>query len=65
MFTTIKVTKFLNNTGERTQSADFLAKAFTVTGSCQKEPFGRFLVIVTFGIVVPSASLLYGKKNYL
>jgi hypothetical protein len=42
-------------------SPDFLPKAFPFTGSCQKEAFESFLVIVTFGIVMPSAKLLSKK----
>jgi hypothetical protein len=61
MLTTIKVTNSLNNKEERTQSPDFLAKAFPVTGSRHKEAIGSFLVIVTLGIVMPSASLLSKK----
>jgi hypothetical protein len=61
MLTTIKATSFLNNKKEGTQSPEFLAKIFPVTGSCQKVTFGSSLVIVTFGIVKLSANLLYKK----
>jgi hypothetical protein len=63
MLTIIKVTNSINSKEERTQSPDFLAKTLPVTGSCQKEAFGSFLVIVTFGIVMPSASLLSKKEE--